>query len=85
MREICGDAASFRQRARRRAGEWMRTIGTVSCLAALLVACSAPAPPETAEQERENALAKERDCADPDWQREHLGLWFDICRRNALR
>jgi hypothetical protein len=50
-----------------------------------LAACSAPPPPETTRQERENALAKQRDCADPEWQRAHLGLWYDICRRNALR
>ncbi len=63
----------------------MRTVGVMLCLAAVLVACSAPQPPETTEQERGNALAKQRDCADPEWQSAHLGLWYDICRRNAVR
>ncbi|HEY0523649.1 MAG TPA: hypothetical protein VGD08_09680 [Stellaceae bacterium] len=53
----------------------------VLCLTAVLVACSASPP----GQERDNALSKRHDCADPDWQRTHLGLWYDICRRNALR
>jgi len=85
MSIIFGDAATSIRDARRSAEARMKIAGTMLCLTAVLVACSAPPPPETPEQERDNALSKQQDCADPDWQRNHLGLWYDICRRNALQ
>jgi len=85
MSRIFGDAATSIRDGRRSTRAWMKIAGTMLFLTAVLVACSAPPPPETPEQERDNTLSKQHDCADPDWQRSHLGLWYDICRRNALR
>ena len=46
---------------------------------AVLTACSpeSATPPKDAAA---SAAALKRDCADPRWKAENLGLWYSVCR-----
>ncbi|HKS89427.1 MAG TPA: hypothetical protein VJR70_08310 [Stellaceae bacterium] len=57
----------------------MRVLSTVGALL-LLGWCSDEKPVATAPQaESETTLKK--DCADPKWREQNLGLWYSVCRR----
>ena len=48
--------------------------------AVVLAACgdkSAAPPAESAE----SAAILKKDCADPQWKEENLGLWYSVCRQ----
>ncbi len=46
----------------------------------VLAACGdkTPAPPADAA---ESAAILKKDCADPQWKEENLGLWYSVCRQ----
>lgn len=48
-------------------------------LAIMLAACSgsSSAPPS---DPTESAATVKKDCADPHWREENLGLWYSVCR-----
>jgi hypothetical protein len=44
-----------------------------------LAACSSSAPPPPSDPTAEAAILK-KDCSDPHWRDENLGLWYSVCR-----
>jgi hypothetical protein len=52
----------------------------VAVPAALLAACSdnAPVAPPAAT---ESAAMVEKNCNDPHWREQNLGLWYSVCRQ----
>jgi hypothetical protein len=48
--------------------------------AGLLAACSSGSPvaPPAAT---ESAAMVEKQCTDPQWKDQHLGLWYSVCRQ----
>jgi type IV pilus biogenesis protein CpaD/CtpE len=51
----------------------------LAAMIALLSACSpeSAAPPNDAAA---STAALKRDCADPHWKEQNLGLWYSVCR-----
>jgi hypothetical protein len=45
-----------------------------------LAACSSATPPPPADPQASAAIVK-KDCSDPKWQEENLGLWYSVCRQ----
>jgi hypothetical protein len=45
-----------------------------------LAACSGATPPPPSDPTASAAILK-RDCADPKWREENLGLWYSVCRQ----
>ena len=58
----------------------MRSVLLVSALLAL-AACSdsTPEPPKTSAAASAEVVKK--DCEDPRWKEQNLGLWYSVCRR----
>jgi hypothetical protein len=51
--------------------------------AALLAAgCSGDKPVAAANQTSSEEIRK-RNCADPQWREQNLGLWYSVCRQPA--
>jgi PBP1b-binding outer membrane lipoprotein LpoB len=50
--------------------------------AILLIGCSddKPAPTSTASDANAEELLK-KNCADPKWKEQNLGLWYSVCRQ----
>ncbi|MGE5270019.1 MAG: hypothetical protein ACM3JG_10160 [Thiohalocapsa sp.] len=46
----------------------------------LLAACSDDKPATTASDAQSEQILK-RDCADPHWKEQNLGLWYSVCRQ----
>jgi hypothetical protein len=55
-------------------------LGILVLTAAVLAACSdsSPAPPADAT---ESAAIVKKDCSDPHWREQNLGLWYSVCRQ----
>ena len=49
-------------------------------LIGLLSGCSDDKPAATGDQARSEAILK-KDCADPRWRKQNLGLWYSVCRK----
>jgi hypothetical protein len=45
-----------------------------------LAACSSATPPPPSDPTASAAILK-KDCSDPKWQQENLGLWYSVCRQ----
>lgn len=58
----------------------IRVLSTVGALTVLLGWCSDDKPVATAPQAASEATLK-KDCADPQWREQNLGLWYSVCRR----
>ena len=55
--------------------------GIIAVMIAALAACSGPAvTPPPSDPTAEAAILK-KDCADPHWRDENLGLWYSVCRQ----
>jgi hypothetical protein len=54
-------------------------LGILIVMAAVLAACSSSssAPPADAT---ESAEMVQKNCADPHWKEQNLGLWYSVCR-----
>ena len=59
----------------------MRVTVLVITAAFLLAGCSDdnPKPPPGSEAGSEQVL--KRDCNDPKWKEQNLGLWYSVCRQ----
>jgi hypothetical protein len=78
---------SGRQAARKKAGqspdrEWIMKYLGLAALAVLLSACSAGNGINPEEDQKE-AIQQQKNCADPKWKEDHLGVWYNVCRPNA--
>jgi hypothetical protein len=54
-------------------------LAIAALIAVLLSACSdstSVAPPDTTE----SAAMVQKNCADPHWKDQNLGLWYSVCR-----
>jgi len=49
-------------------------------IAILAAGCSDDKPPATASTQSSVEILK-RDCADPKWKEQNLGLWYSVCRQ----
>jgi hypothetical protein len=63
--------------------EIMKYLGlAAAALAVLLSACSAGNGINPEEDQKE-AIQQQKNCADPKWKEDHLGIWYSVCRPNA--
>ncbi|HEY1259124.1 MAG TPA: hypothetical protein VGF34_07725 [Stellaceae bacterium] len=55
---------------------------TLALLAAVfLAACSDSTTPVAPASATESAAMVAKNCADPHWRDENLGLWYSVCRK----
>jgi hypothetical protein len=54
--------------------------GILAALMVALAACSSSTPPPPSDPTASAAILK-KDCSDPKWQQENLGLWYSVCRQ----
>jgi hypothetical protein len=64
---------------RTKGGELVRP-GILAALMAVLVACSSSSPAPPSDPTASAAILK-KDCSDPKWREENLGLWYSVCRQ----
>ena len=58
----------------------MRAILFVIAAAIMASGCSRDAPVTAANQTSSEEILK-RNCADPQWREQNLGLWYSVCRQ----
>lgn len=58
----------------------MRAVFVVLAIAILAGGCSDDKPVATESQASAEHTLK-RDCADPKWKEQNLGLWYSVCRQ----
>jgi hypothetical protein len=61
-------------------GEVLVRPGILAVLIAALSACSSSTSPPPSDPTASAAILK-KDCADPKWREENLGLWYSVCRQ----
>jgi hypothetical protein len=61
-------------------GDALLRVGIMAIVAVALAACSSATPPPPADPQASAAIVK-KDCSDPKWQEENLGLWYSVCRQ----
>jgi hypothetical protein len=54
--------------------------GILALLMIGLAACSSATPPPPSDPTASAAILK-KDCSDPKWREENLGLWYSVCRQ----
>jgi hypothetical protein len=54
-------------------------LGIPALLILALAACSSDTPAPSSDPTASAAVLK-KDCADPKWKQENLGLWYSVCR-----
>jgi hypothetical protein len=55
-------------------------LGILILMAAALAACSDSSPVAPADA-TESAAVVQKNCADPHWREQNLGLWYSVCRQ----
>jgi hypothetical protein len=58
----------------------VRAVFVLLAAAILLCGCSDDKPVSSASQANPEEILK-KDCADPKWREENLGLWYSVCRK----
>ena len=58
----------------------MRAVFFLVATAILLSACSGDKPSPTASEANSEETLK-KNCADPKWKDQNLGLWYSVCRQ----
>ena len=58
----------------------MRAVFVVVAAAILAGGCSGDKAPAKPNEARSEEILK-RDCADPKWKEQNLGLWYSVCRQ----
>jgi hypothetical protein len=48
-----------------------------------IAACSHDDKPPPAANKTPPEQVLKRDCADPKWREQNLGLWYSVCRQSA--
>jgi hypothetical protein len=54
----------------------------ILALAIVLAACSSDTAPVSPSDPTASAALLKKDCADPQWKEENLGLWYSVCRQS---
>jgi hypothetical protein len=52
----------------------------ILALAIVVAACSSSSPSPPPSDPTASAALLKKDCADPKWKEENLGLWYSVCR-----
>ena len=65
--------------SRREQGDALLRVGIIALVVVALAACSSATPPPPSDPQASAAIVK-KDCSDPKWQEENLGLWYSVCR-----
>jgi len=47
----------------------------------VVAACSSDTAPVPPSDPTASAALLKKDCADPQWKEENLGLWYSVCRQ----
>jgi len=55
--------------------------GILALAIGALAACSGPATPPPPSDPTASAAILKKDCSDPHWRDENLGLWYSVCRQ----
>jgi hypothetical protein len=55
--------------------------GLLAATAILAAGCSDDKPAITPQSEASSDAILRRDCANPQWKKENLGLWYSVCRK----
>jgi len=58
----------------------VRAVFVVLAAAICVSGCSDDKPASPASQASSEEILK-RDCADPKWREQNLGLWYSVCRK----
>jgi len=53
------------------------------CALAFLAGCGGHGSAIDPVRDQQEAIQQQKDCADPKWKEDHLGVWYSICRPNA--
>jgi hypothetical protein len=61
-------------------GDGLVRLGILALGIVALAACSSTTPPPPSDPTASAAILK-KDCSDPKWQEENLGLWYSVCRQ----
>ena len=65
-------------------GDWgdlvVRAVFLGLAAAILLSGCSGDKPASTASEAASEEIVK-KNCADPKWKEQNLGLWYSVCRQ----
>ena len=59
----------------------MRAVFVVLAAAILLCGCSDDKPVSPASSQVNSEEILKKDCADPKWREQNLGLWYSVCRQ----
>ncbi len=54
----------------------------LALLLLLLAGCIQPGNGIDPAQDQREAAQQQKNCADPKWKAEHLGIWYSVCRPN---
>ena len=54
--------------------------GILAFVMLALAACSSATPAPPSDPTASAAILK-KDCSDPKWREENLGLWYSVCRQ----
>jgi hypothetical protein len=55
-------------------------LAMLAVMSVAFAACSSATPPPPSDPQASAAILK-KDCTDPKWQQENLGLWYSVCRQ----
>ena len=78
--KICGSAAADRRvQSFKKGGEFLVRSGILA-LMLVLAACSSDSAPVPPSDPQASAALLKKDCSDPKWREENLGLWYSVCR-----
>ncbi|HKM72642.1 MAG TPA: hypothetical protein VJX94_21705 [Stellaceae bacterium] len=53
----------------------------ILALLIVVAACSSSTTPVPSSDPQASAALLKKDCADPQWKEENLGLWYSVCRQ----
>jgi len=53
----------------------------ILALLIVIAACSSSTTPVPSSDPQASAALLKKDCADPQWKEENLGLWYSVCRQ----
>jgi len=53
----------------------------ILALATVVAACSSNTVPVPHSDPQASAALLKKDCEDPKWKEENLGLWYSVCRQ----
>ncbi len=56
-------------------------LGILALVLVVLAGCSGSTPAPPSDPTASAAILK-KDCSDPHWREENLGLWYSVCRQS---